>query len=355
MIEDKFGLKDEEYWSGPWRTRQTLQRPLMLKGQEGMVLGAPATVALNQRQSFPVALIRVSKLTTLGKIPSRSTLIITTMDLGSNELRARLALPPLAREAGNSGRANAGSGRDSFSGDDTAMVAEAHTIDLASRVRLPAARGEYLVTAILFDQVSNRCRMKVSESAGYDDPAVDEFLQQYRARRLHTPKVFPKVGTPLPSYRRQDNSPAIPAELGVALSVTRVNVFAPGARCILTGSFRLPIRPQNIVKPVKAGTESAVVPEETAIIPISLLITGSADATPQIVKLVVPSYGPLESTAHQTIATGYFSFDLCGIANLLVAPQTHFIYAFSGEVMTAAVPTAFVRLPEEELDGAGSW
>ena len=29
-------------------------------------------------------------------------------------------------------------------------------------------------------------------------------------------------------------------------------------------------------------------------------------------------------------------------------------YAFSGEVMTSAVPTAFVRLPEEDMEAAES-
>ena len=93
MIEDKFGLEDEEYWADPWRTRKALQRPLMQKGEEGMVLGAPGRVALNLHRDFPVALIRVARLTTFPKIPSRDTVIITALELGTNELRARLALP----------------------------------------------------------------------------------------------------------------------------------------------------------------------------------------------------------------------------------------------------------------------
>lgn len=355
MIEDKFGLKDEEYWSDPWRTRKDIQRPLMQKGEEGLVLGAPGTVALNQHREFPVALIRVCKLATLGKVRSRPTLIITAMDLGTYELRARLALPDAGRQPAAAVPGNAPGGRDSFSDDDSAMVGEGHTIDLATRLHLPAARGEHLVTAILLDQVSNRCRMKLVESAGFQDPEVDEFLREYRASRMKPPAVFPEAAAPLPGYRRQDNSLAIPAEPGIALSVTRVNVFGPGTRCVLAGSFRLPIQPQHVVKAVKVGTEPAVVPEETARVPISLLLTGSADPTPQILKLVVPSYAPLESAAGQTVAVGHFSLDLCRMANLLVTPQTYFIYAFSGEVMTAPVPTAFARLPEEELDHAGPW
>lgn len=360
MIEDKFGLKDEEYWSDPWRTRKTLQRPLMQKNEEGLVLGAPATVALNQRQSFPAALIRVARVTTLGKVPSRPTVIITALELGTNELRARLALPDARRQPAAAEPGKAAAGKDSFSGDETAMVSEGHTIDLAIRLQLPAARGECLVTAILLDKVSNRCRMKLVESAGYDDPAVDEFVREYRASRLKPPSVFPEPADPLPSYQRQDNSPAIPAEPGIALSVTRVSVFSPRARCVLAASYRLRVQPQRVVKPVvkpmEDGNQPASAPLETARVQVSLLLTGSADPAPQILKLVVPSYEPLESAAGQTVAVGYFSLDLCRLTNLLVTPQTYFIYAFSGEVMTAAVPAAFVRLPEEEtLDPVQSW
>src|SRR5580700_1426535 len=149
MTEDKFDLRDDEYWSDPWRTRKTIQRPMMQKNQEGLVLGAPAIVPLNQRQNFPVALLRVGKLTTLGKIPSRPNVIITAMDLSTGELRARLALPDVGRPSNGTASQKPPAGRDSFSADATAMVGEGHTIDLASRLQLPAARGEHLVTAIL--------------------------------------------------------------------------------------------------------------------------------------------------------------------------------------------------------------
>ena len=60
-------------------------------------------------------------------------------------------------------------------------------------------------------------------------------------------------------------------------------------------------------------------------------------------------------SAGQALAVGHFSIDLCRMAELVISPQTYFIYAFAGEVMTAAVPIAFVRLPLEELESADSW
>jgi hypothetical protein len=184
--------------------------------------------------------------------------------------------------------------------------------------------------------------MKLVESAGYEDPAVDDFLREYRARRLAPPMPYPEPAEPaqpLPSFRREDNSPDIPVEPGIALSVARVSVFAPGTRCVLAGSFRLAIYPQQLVRPPRL---------DEAIVPITLLLTGSVDPDPKIVRLFVPSYEPVKSVDGGPVAVGYFAFDLCRMTNLLVTPQTWFIYAFSGEVMTPAIPTAFAKLPEEE-------
>jgi hypothetical protein len=69
----------------------------------------------------------------------------------------------------------------------------------------------------------------------------------------------------------------------------------------------------------------------------------------------IPSYEPLVSVHGRPVAVGYFEFDLCRLSNLLVTPQTWFIYAFSGEVMTAPVPAAFAKLPEETFDSVRSW
>lgn len=354
MIEDRFGIKDEEYWFDPWPNRKVVQRALMQKGEEGLVLGAPASVALSLHADFPAAFIRVAKLTTFAKIPSRESVIIAAMEPNSNQLYARLALPwsparPAAPAAGNPP-----AGRDSFSGDDSAMMSEGHTLDLAAWLGLPRARGEYLLSAILRDTVSNRCRMKLADSAGFDDPAVDDFVREYRASKLKPREVFPPAADPLTSYRRQENSPALPDEPGIALSVPRVQLFSSKTRCMVSGSFRLPIQAQRPGAPDLEAGAPANAPVETARVPIALLITGSTDATPQIVNLVIPSYEPVKTAAGRQQAVGHFSFDLCRIARLLTTPQTFFIYAFAGEVMTPAIPCAFVRLPEAEQDEAAA-
>ena len=347
-VKDEFGLRDEEYWTDPWRTRSAIQRPLIRRGLESFIIGAPQVVSLDRYTTFPVAILRTRKIVGASKIDFRKTAIIAAMELNTYRLSARLAFAnsPQPRSPNGTAAGSRSGAKDSFSNDPTAMAAEGSTLDLATLLRLPAGRSEYLVTLISFDRVSNRCRMKLVEAAGYEDPAVDEFLREYRAKRLAPPMPFPECAEPLTSFRREDNSPNIPIEPGIALSVARVNVFAPTTRCVLAGSFRLPIYPQHIVRPPRL---------DVAIVPITLLVTGSVDPEPKILRLFVPSYEPLISVDGRPLAVGYFSFDLCRMTNLLVTPQTWFIYGFSGEVMTAPVPTAFAKLPEDTFDDIQSW
>src|SRR5437763_3030840 len=129
-IENVFGISDEEFWSDPWRTRKAVQRPLLQKNQDGLLLGTPCTVALNQHSTFPAALIRVAGPATLGKIPSRPSMVITAFDLGTNELRAQLALSDTRRLRANSAPVKSAGGKDSFSEDASAMMSEGHSIDL---------------------------------------------------------------------------------------------------------------------------------------------------------------------------------------------------------------------------------
>jgi hypothetical protein len=279
-------------------------------------------------------------------------LILTAADLYTGELRASLALEPRPRAP--AAPAAAPAAKDSFSDDPTAMLGEGHTFDLAALLRLPAARREYLVTAILLDKVSNRSRMKVVESGGYQDPAVDGFLRERLAGRLPLPEVMPAEAEPLPSYRPADESPPIPESPGLVLSIPRVSALAPDEPCIVRGSFRLPVLSHQKVKPPEPekGRPPPPPPEDKARIPISLLLTGSVDHAPKVLKLVAPCYEPLVESEGKAFATGHFAFDLYKAPDLSISPQTYFIYGFAGEAMAGPVPAAFVRLPAEEAEPA---
>ena len=51
-VKDEFGLRDEEYWTDPWRTRSEIQRPLIRRGLESFIIGAPQVVSLDRYTTF---------------------------------------------------------------------------------------------------------------------------------------------------------------------------------------------------------------------------------------------------------------------------------------------------------------
>jgi hypothetical protein len=348
VIEDTFGLRDEEFWTDPWRTRKAVQRPLMQKGDEGLFIGAPRKVGLQEHATFPVAILRVCKAARTSTIPFKETAIVAAVELNTYELYARLAFPPVRKRPWAAGMAGAAAGKgDSFSNDETAMISEGHTVDLAARLGIPAAWGDYLVTVILLDQVSNRCRMQLVDSVTYEDPEVERFFREQAAAQLPPLCVWPQPAPTLPSYTRDAASPDIPAEVGIALTVERVNVIMPECHCHLHGSFRLPVRPQHVVEPSAPPQDEVSPPRPvTAVVPIALLLTGTASPAPVLLRLAVPSYKPLDTSDDEAVATGHFTLDLCRLVELATTPQTFFVYAFSGEVMAGPVPTAFVSIPE---------
>jgi hypothetical protein len=337
LIEERLGLEDEEFWTDPWRTKKFVQRELMKKNEDTFLIGTPGKVGLDAHQSFPLAVIRVSRLGGRPKVDFGGSAIVTAIDLYTSELSAALAFD--APETASPAPAG--------DGGPPAMIGEGYIVDLAELLRIPAIRGDYLVTIICLDRVSNRSRMKLVETTGYEDPAVEQFFKEHLVSRRGPPRVVPEANSGpsyLPVYVERDDSPAIPSEVGIRMVVSRVNLIST-TECILTGSYRLPVAGPHIVeRSILPSNEPSRARRETCIVPITLLLTGSVHPSPKLLRLAVPSFRPLTTAGNETIATGYFTLDLCQMANL-TTPQTYFIYAFAGPILAGPFPTAFVRIP----------
>jgi len=342
MIEDKFALEDDRYWTDPWANRKAIQGSLMNAGQEGFLIGAPKVVALDRRQTLPLAILRVRKAQGGSPVDFRAMAVIAAWDLEGRRLHARIAFPrpipsPLPAKPASSGKG------DSFSGDASAMISEAATVDLLSRLSLPAASGGYVLSLICLNETTNQCKTRLIDSAAFHDEAAAEYVRALRETESGPPRVRPEPGQGMCDYAAQDKSPTIPEEPGIALAAQRVTVLRADRPCMLYGSFRLKVDRSVIPADRKSGTSAGKGQAPTAIVPIGLLLTGSVDATPVVVNLEAPSYSPLERDGGEDYATGYFSLDLCAHAKLARAAQTYFLYAFSGEVAAGPALAAFVN------------
>ncbi len=343
-------LADDAYWTDPWQTRKAVQRSLMQSGDEGFLIGAPSAVPLDRRDRFPVAVLYARKLNGGRGVNFRASAIITAMDLHTHALHAAPAFGSRNRTSSPTAAGGASAKKapaDSFSNDDTAMVCEGHTIDLAKRLNIPHQRGEYIVHLVCLDQVSNGCPMKLVESAVYQDPAVDAYIAEQLESQPTPTRPVPTPGTPVPCYDARDNSPKIPAAAGIAMDIDRVTPIDEATSCIVRGSYRLPVRPQHILDHDDDSPSQAVgdYSSWTAMVPITLLLTGTVNAAPVTISLLVPTSHDLVPAGDGVHVTGHFAVDLCRLADLASTPQTYFVYAFSGPVMSGPTPAAFVEMP----------
>jgi hypothetical protein len=204
---------------------------------------------------------------------------------------------------------------------------------------------------IMRERVSNRCRMKLVESTSYEDSEVDKFVSEFQSRQDGPPGITPQPAPAIASYERHPRSPEIPKEPGVALAVERVSVLTASPRCLVFGSYRLPMCSQDRVQMLsvpeqpKSPNGAAVVESGGALVRISLLLTGSVDSAPQILSMKVPSR--IITSGENPLACGHFALDLCKLLKFSGRPQTYFVYAFSGEVMAGPCLAAFVNLPAD--------
>ena len=337
MIEDKFALEDASFWTDPWASRKSVQGAMMSTGTEGFVIGAPKEVALDRKRTLPLAVLRVKKAQGGSPVDFRATAVLAAWDKNQGRLSARLAFPrPPAAPAPKRPATASGKG-DSFSGDDTAMISEASTLDIATRLGLPLEANEFTVALLCLDQVANGCKLKLIESAAYHDAVAEEFLRASREELMGPPRIHPEAGKGRTEYVKQAETPDVPAKPGIALAVQRVTVMRADRPCMLHGSFRLPAKALAPM-PRPAGEEAP-----TAIVPIGLLLTGSVHAEPVVLNISVPSYTPLEKIGGGTFATGFFALDLCAFAKLGGTVQTWFIYGFSGDCVAGPTLAAFVN------------
>lgn len=323
------GLSDPDYWDNPFKTRVALEDELLDAERSALVLGAPALVPLQQRESLPLLVLRVDKQDAMARLPLRRSAVVVAVELTTNTTYANMAVvEDIVEPPPYTGPALEG------------MSGEAQIIDLREQLDLPWQRGELLVSLLMRDTMTHRVRVALRKG-GYEDPAVAEYLDQADAQPSPAtiwPAALasasgPDDGRGLPSYRAHPDSPAIPEELGITLTAPRVIPRSASISCVVRGSFRL--------RPLARELAPAGEPH-TAIIPISLVVTGSDIAAPFVFALRVPSYDPLPGEGSDPELTGHFSVDLQSLANLNVIDQTYFIYAFSGELATGPLPMALV-------------
>ncbi|MBK6687950.1 MAG: hypothetical protein IPG45_25980 [Deltaproteobacteria bacterium] len=333
MSEIDFGLKDDEYWTDPQRTAMAVAEQLWALGTETLAVGAPQRVVLEHRETLPLLAYRGGTYRELWASSFEERAVVVAVDVDHN----RVHLGPINTEE----LEPPDPPLDPAEAPD-GTTTDVGLVDLRAAMELPWEPAHYLVSVLMRERSSNRTPVELLHLPGsFTDPEVERHQAQQRAQ-VEPQAISPTPGRPFPSFDKLDGSPPIPKELGIALQVERVVTLREGARCLLHGAFRLPVRAEEIVKnPDRlAGASSADPP--SAVLRVTLLATRSESGGASLMTLDVPTWDPANGPG--AIVTGHFALDLLEHRFLSgKKAQTHFIYAIAGPVMSGPAWAALVK------------
>lgn len=305
--------------------------------QFGLAIAAPPSIQLPLRRPVQVAGCHVETLCDAARRPAFDDMAIL---VGSNPVTGRVRA---TRAFPETTEADDPSPRPSDPGEG--VTGTAFRVNAASLLAFPDAAAVYHVWMIARDRVSNRVRTELipRPAYGYDDPEVARFVARWRAENPTTlqgadPRSIwppPAVFGGYPSYRSGDAKLPLPAS-GIVLSAERVLVMDKGLRWILSGAYRLTIDRSHVVHRPVSG-ESA-----TAVVPITLVVTGLQIAGPIVIGMRLPSLSPIKPSDKTPVASGHFSINLLTLPGVRRIPGTFHVYAVSGDILSGPATTALV-------------
>lgn len=323
-------------------------RKLLAGPKPALFLRVPRHVRLDTQRAVPAALWQADTFVGLARHPLLQRALAVIVDLRDGAVRVASLRPdgyvpprPFPRGDGDSPAAEG-------------AAAKSHYFDLVDQCSFPLRVGDYLVSVVLLDQHSNREAVSVRASDlsdAFHDPAVDALINAEYLRKGH-PRVWPLPTALTPSYAPRPDVPTPPDAAGIVMTAPRAVAQRPGTPWPLRGAWRLPLRPEDIVRTPDATVEHMErrgFGRPTAVVPVSLLFTGADSPRDVLVQLGLPTFDPIDVANPPAEVTGCFSLDLQQTFEGKLEPQTYFVYAFSREVMAGPVQTALVaaeRLPE---------
>lgn len=200
--------------------------------------------------------------------------------------------------------------------------------DLFVRLGIPKVIGEYLVTGVLLNRVSNRIAVKVGppELAGSDE-RFDQALSKHHEAGLKSDSTATNLI--FNSGMEGPGSPVIIKESGIEISANPVSdLKQEKGPVMLEGSFRLPVG-KKTPSLVSKG------PAESDAFSITILATGSRLPKPLVYKFDIQfKHDP--GGANSYILARSFSIDLNQLG-WMEGGQTYSVYAFAGTAVSVPV------------------
>lgn len=316
----------------------------------GLIADAPSSVALASRKTVPIIGYFARDIRDDVHLDLYRQLLIVGSDHATHEVRVGRALwseKPLARK-GPPPSADPGPG----------ATISMFDIDAAARLSLEGYPGRWSFVVLIREWRSELLEVEFgSAPGGFHDDAAERLIEERRrANPPPPPEIWPPhpqrhvgvsgaYGRSYPRYADKAQAPDLPTEPGICLEVDRAVIS--NERCMLRGSFRVPVLAREHVSPrlydTGRGTSERRMPDvgderAKAVVPITLILTGSQNPGPFMITLQLPAYG-LDTNG---LALGRFELDLFELPDMPRAPTTYFLHAFHGPHAVGPLPIGVV-------------
>jgi hypothetical protein len=340
MTQGAFGLGDAVFFEKKLiqKSDQILEQALDDKRFRGVLIDAPRRVDIALRDALPLLGVRKCTHEQSFDVPlaERALLVGSWLDTGEvlagHAFQVKDPEPPI--DATRPATFPKGESVEPFT-----IAARERLTDLAWRP------GALALVVLLFDEKSNWVTTQLESSAA-KDPARPGSADPHHLTRYPLPVSPPEANDV--SYHPHPSSPALPDAVGIRLAIEPSVERRHGAKAVLRGSFRLPITPADTVRPRPDDPELATRwhdvhdPKATAVLPLTLVITGNDVSGPWVKPMQIPVQSRLVRAGPQEVGTGFFSVDLLDGPEGLGLHQTYVIWAVHRGVISEPSKTSLV-------------
>lgn len=294
------GMTDDEFWTQPDKGFTRFSMEATASRAPALEVDAPKVVDLEARSTLPAAVFFADSGD--AQLQRDATVIVSRLE--DRSCWAATVRPAQGEDDEERPRPT---GRAGPPGPPGKVATQAVVTDLRQVPQFPWEPGTYEVRVVVRDRTSNVVRTVLRGRGA--PPAAKA-----------PPAASPAPGSPLPSYAKRDDSPALPAQAGIALEVD--------AQAVLRLSVRLPVLACD-----RAG--------DAAFVPLHLVLVGVEDGESLLLRLRIPVAAPPGASE----GTGHATLDLLELHRpLREGPaRSYLVRAVSGDVVAGPATLKLAR------------
>lgn len=318
MEKDLFQLRDEQYYNDLNQQEDVVRDFFKQNRLQGLLIGCPQKVDIKSKPNLPFIVSEKRSFKDIREVPYDKFAVVCAIDLDRG-----ISYTNLLEQIPDNIIFKPTEGQEKPIPEGTTFQFKVY--DLRERLPLPWEITNLLVTIFLNDIYSNRAYVTLSENNMTSEAVSAEITKELTGKPQ--PMVNFQEEAPYPCYSKVSDSPREPDKPGIALSCKQSFSIENKEPFILSGSFLVPVFPHE--QTMQADGQSP-----SAIVPVSLLVSGTHQEIVGTLNFNVPTKATIDNTGKQPRVKGYFTLNLKQYFKFEETPQQYTLYVFSRELLS---------------------